>query len=154
MTERILVGSTACFGVEIEVTSIVAGVWANVLLWIAGESLGREEDAFAMYPLLSTLDALLMRAADDAATREMLSLPASAAWPRFQAIEGRHSVNTCYLFDRYEVYCVSDHRDARFLWRSRCLDVVRVHDATVPRSEVVRVAWELHGVHDRLARGS
>ena len=63
-------------------------------------------------------------------------------------------MNAPILFARYEVYCVSDHRDARCLWRSRHLDVAVVHDATVPRSELVRVAWELHGVHDRFARGS
>jgi hypothetical protein len=154
MNERILVGSRACFGIELEVASLVAGVWADVLLWIGGESLGREEDAFALYPLLGTMDGLLKMASDDASTSEMLSLPAGAAWSRFEALEGKYSVHTCYLFDRYEVCCVSDYRIARFLWRSRYLEVVVLHDARVPRSEIARVAEELHVVHERLSRES
>lgn len=154
MSERILVGNKSCFGVEIEVTSLLGGVWADVLLWIAGESLGRKEDAFALYPLLGTMNGLLRRASDDASTAEIMSLPAGAAWSRFEALEGEYSVHTCYLFDRYEVYCVSDYREARFLWKSRYLEVPVRHDARVPRSELARVAEELRAVHERLSRES
>lgn len=153
MSERILIGNRAGFAIEIEVTSLAAGVWADVLVWIGGESLGKEDDAFALYPLLGTVDGLLNRASDDASTARTLRLPTRAAGSRFDALWEEYRVHTCYLFDRYEVCCVSDYRTARFIWRARYLPVPELHDVRVPRRELARVAKELHAVYQRLSEG-
>ena len=153
MNKHIMIGSTECFGIELDVTSVApAGVWADVILWIGGKSLGRKDDAFALYPLLGTMDGLLVSASDDALTSEMLCLPANAAWELFETV-GReeYSVNTSYLFDRYDVCCASNDLEARFLWKDRYVDPDVLHDVRVHRSEIVRSVKELHSVYGGLS---
>lgn len=150
MTERILVGSTACFGLELKVRFFSAGVFVDLFLWIGGESLGREDDAIALYALLGTLDGLLIQASRDPIASGASSFDASALWENFETVGRKFSVDSSEFFDRYEMYCLTDERVARFLWRERSLKPPVLHDVSVPLDEVLRVLTELHAVHERL----
>jgi hypothetical protein len=150
MSTHIMIGSRETFGIELTVTHTSPGIWADVLLWIGGESLGTDEDAFAIHPLLGTLDGLLKRASEDAATQELLGLPANSAWERCAAAGRKYCVDTSYLFDRYEVFCVSSESTVRFLWSSRELDPSVIHDASGSRGDLVRAFAELRAVYERL----
>ncbi len=154
MSERILVGSRAGFGVEIAVRSLVGGVWADVFWWIGGESLGREENAIALYALLGTLDGLLIQASRNSIASGVSSFQASALWDDFETVGRKYSLDSSEFFDRYEMYCVSDEQFARFLWKDRYLELPVLHDVSVPLGEVLRSLKDPHVVHERLSRES
>ena len=150
MSEHIFVGSKGCFGIEVKVRFLSPGVFADVFLWIGGESLGREEDAIALYALLGTLDGLLNRASKNSIASGVSSFQASTLWEDFETIGHKYSVDSSEFFDRYEMYCVSDDQFARFLWKDRYLESPILHDVSVPLGEVLRSLRELHVVYDRL----
>jgi hypothetical protein len=147
--ERVFVGNSCSFGVEIYVSFRVgkAGVFASVLLWIGGKSLGADDDPMALYSLLGTLDGMLSPT-DDALTDEVLRLSPDAAWKRFEVVGDQYRVHQSDFFDRYKIYCVSDDQTARFLWTNRELDCGALHDVRVPRGELALVLKSLHAVYD------
>jgi hypothetical protein len=157
MIKPIFVGSREYLGLEIEVRSREPGIWACVHLWIGGESLGREDDPVALYALMNSLDGVLGRGSSDSITSELMDLPANAAWGRLRNILNQHDIPMYHVpstefFDDYEIYCVSDNRIARFMWMARHWDPDILHDAKVPRSEVIRMLNELHDAYDNLSR--
>src|SRR5690348_9229549 len=123
MDERAyFVGTKACFGVELRVRFLVPGVFADVFLWIGGESLGRENDAVAIYALMGALDGLLVPSSEIQAKNGAANFRASSIWESFEEVGYKYSVESSEFFDRYEMCCVSDDDVARFFWKERCLE--------------------------------
>lgn len=137
--EHILVGNKECFGIELKVRLRSPGVFADVSLWIGGESLGSEDDAVALHALLGTLDGLSIRASRNSSASGASSFQAAALWENFETVGRKYSVDSSEFFDRYEMYCVADEQIARFLWRERSLEPSPFTQVEIELGELRRI---------------
>jgi hypothetical protein len=148
--ETIFIGSRERFGMCLRVFGeIRGGVFAEVLLWILGEPLGRKDDPVAVYSLVDALEGMAKSSNHDLVA-EVMKLPAADTWARLEAEDSEYMMPPIDFFDDYDMYCVADEQAVRYLWKECSLRAGAPHDATLPRKEVDDVLRELRATYDAL----
>jgi len=150
----ISLGSTERFGVTVRVFPEIHGVFGNLTLWAHGKHMGPNDEPMAVYPFLCALESAAKCEHEDAFAAEVLQSSTLDAWARLHVDGDDFRMPSTEFFDSYEMYCVSNERTIRYLWKDRSgqsTDSDVVHDATLSRNEVEVVVQELRAAYERLA---
>lgn len=147
----IFVGSNERFGVSLRVYPELWGVFAELKLWLLGEPLGRNDDPMAVYSFVCALEGMAKPGRDEMLAAAVLRLPAADAWVRLEAEGARFKAPPIDFFDDYDMYCVTDERMVRYLWKNCSEQGDSVYDAQLARNEVDRVLGSLRAAYEVLA---